>query len=314
MDGTRHDRIKPAGFSRAARCMLQTGLLLAGWLALSALFYFVFNPGLDAWVEADISVSGCQPRVVETVEADGFRRGPTAPRGEWSGEVSFKRQLPLFERGAVSSALAEWADALRSSGCSIADLQMRQRTVFLPAQLGWSAFAAGLILFAAVRVWRRRASGPVPRFSGAGVVVAAVAGILMACSFMMVAWAAASLGRVPTTAAWLDAQVTLSATRILQVVLLLPLAEEVVFRRLALQLWIEAGIPRLGVVLVSLPFVSLHLLPHRGFLLVAVAVALMLLSLAAGVAYRRAGLAGAFALHASYNGALVAPVIVYAGS
>jgi membrane protease YdiL (CAAX protease family) len=313
LDGTRHERIKPENFARAARCVLHTGLLVTGWLAASALLYFAFGPGLDGRVEADISVSGCQPQVVENVEAAGFRRDPAVSVGAWTGEVTFERRLPLFEQGAMSSAMADWTDALRSSGCSVTDLQVRQRASWLPRELGWSLFAAGLLLFGAVSLFGLRASGRVPRHSLSRVAVSGVAGVLLAGLFMLVAWVATSLELVPTTAAWLNARTALSATLLLQMVLLLPLAEELVFRRLALQLWVDAGLPRLGVVLVSLPFVSLHLVSHRGGLLIAVAVALLLLSLAAGVAYRRAGLFGAFALHAGYNGALVAPIVAYSG-
>ena len=92
-------------------------------------------------------------------------------------------------------------------------------------------------------------------------------------------------------------------------VIVIPLFEEIIFRRVVLQLWINKSFVVLGVIFSSVAFAALHVLvPQEILPKWLVFFIIFMLSVGCSYAYLRSGLKGSWLLHASYNASLIIPL------
>jgi len=89
-------------------------------------------------------------------------------------------------------------------------------------------------------------------------------------------------------------------------VLFIPLYEEIIFRRILLELWINSNYAGIGSVLISLLFAALHaIIPQDILPSFLVFIIIFCLSFGCCYAYFKSGLLGSWLLHSSYNLVLI---------
>lgn len=257
-------------------------------------------------------VQGCDAQqVLATPDAVAFEHDAGESGASWSGRVGFEREVPVFQSARNSVAISEWSDALRSRGCSLSGFEVSQRLSFSWLYLAMGSILASLLLFA---MFGRRLGDPPAASSSRSLILRSalcgVSGVVLAIVFSSV------LITLFPEVAELDyfGGLGLSAPLLFGLVAVaIPVTEELLFRRMALQIWIDARLTWLGTGLVSAWFAGIHVFMLTGLpWVISLAGCLFLLSIAASLAYRASGWAGASLLHCAYNATLVAPLLLAA--
>lgn len=308
-----HKKDGAAAVKTAAALLLTTYLAVVLFAVLQVAF-FVTSGALGFKSTYSLYASGCTPSI-DSAFRDLNDVSVIVAGSASKGEVAVVYTGPAFHSlSGVPDRIIEIQDEMRSYECGITQTTLEQDIVFGNSQfgvwmyLGWALISAWLILYLFRRQAKRDQSTGLK-----GIWVYPLLGVIGASLVSILA--SMFLARLIDQTDQSVIELLASRLSVLDIILLsvivFPLAEEIVFRRVALQLWANRGWAVVGSVITSAIFAALHTAVADSVLLFAVIfVSVFGASLAYCWAYLRSGLLGSWLFHASYNATLVLPLLL----
>lgn len=311
MDSIRNS-INAAGVKALAVLVIKTNLAIVLAVVLWGLLTFVAG-FLNLESTYRLYAIGCDESVVQGfTDEDEISFVLSSEKGPDEIEVQFSSS-GIRPSGGNLDRLAEVRDSLIAFDCDISGLTVTRQFVAHASALGF-LFSVAFLLLGSCSVFllfrqsisKARQSGEALwRYPLFGIAMAAAVGLILGNVF---AADRADLEARPVFE--LLSQVS-NAHLLALFVLAAPLAEELVFRRVALQLWLNKNSPVMGAIYVSAVFAGLHaVVPQDIIPATFIYVCAFLGSLAYCWAYVRSGLLGSWLFHASYNGTLLVPLLL----
>lgn len=292
---------------RVAISIAKTGVLISSWAGLSFVMYLLIGGPVDQTSRLSFSVAGCHHSpVLEGYAVEFLDAGHEKAAGVWGGKLIVEQLGRESEQENSPEAVSRIVQTLDEQGCEIEEFYIFQELEHDKSKLALSLLSSCILIYLfVVRIWSSVPSQP-PEIKFKHVFWSIAIGALLAVVSTAIV---ASIVADSTNVSGFG----LGGSDMLSVLLIgvvaMPLTEEVVFRRMALQIWINERLSWLGVVLVSISFSGLHLVANlTGSFPFLVAVAAFVLSVAAGIAYRLFGLPSAVSLHATYNATVLVPL------